>query len=539
MRKTLVALSLLSLMGCSALTENSPVRLPDGVTLVEQGGTAKDGVEIPYQKYRLKNGLVVVLHEDHSDPIVSVDVTYHVGSAREELGKSGFAHFFEHMMFQGSEHVGDQEHFRLITEAGGTLNGTTNRDRTNYYETVPANQLEKALWLESDRMGFLLRAVSQRKFEIQRATVKNERAQSYDNRPYGLAGERTMEALYPEGHPYFWLPIGYVEDLDRVTVNDLKDFFLRWYGPNNATLTIGGDIDPSQTLAWVNKYFGDIPAGPEVNAPKKQPVKLEKDRFDTLEDKIRQPMLSMTWPTEYQGAKSEYPLYMFASVLGSGRNSLLYQELVKTGKALSAGAYQDCGEISCTFNVYVLANQGEALAPLRQDVMNILSEVASNGVSEKSLEEVKGQTEANAIFGLQSVAGKVSQLAEYETFYGTPGKLPTLLATMNGVTVKDVDNAFDTFIYQKPNVTLSVVPQGQTQLAAAKDNTPPPKRDFSISTVSADQLKLRETPVTFDRNKVPPVSGPVSVKVPALYHATLKNGISVAGTVSAETRRSA
>ncbi|MCA2417697.1 M16 family metallopeptidase, partial [Vibrio chemaguriensis] len=197
-----------------------------------------------------------------SDPLVHVDVTYHVGSAREEIGKSGFAHFFEHMMFQGSENVGDQEHFKIITEAGGTLNGTTNRDRTNYFETIPANQLEKMLWLESDRMGFLLDAVSQRKFEIQRSTVKNERAQRYDNRPYGLIWERMSEALYPEGHPYSWQTIGYVEDLDRVDVNDLKAFFLRWYGPNNATITIGGDLDVEQTLAWVNKYFGSIPRGP-------------------------------------------------------------------------------------------------------------------------------------------------------------------------------------------------------------------------------------------------------------------------------------
>ncbi|MDW3144639.1 pitrilysin family protein, partial [Vibrio sp. 2094] len=209
--------------------------LPKGVTFVESSKAEDGKVKIPYQKYKLDNGLTVILAPEGSDPLVHVDVTYHVGSAREEIGKSGFAHFFEHMMFQGSENVGDQEHFKIITEAGGTLNGTTNRDRTNYFETVPANQLEKMLWLESDRMGFLLDAVSQRKFEIQRSTVKNERAQRYDNRPYGLIWERMSEALYPEGHPYSWQTIGYVEDLDRVDVNDLKAFFLRWYGPNNAT----------------------------------------------------------------------------------------------------------------------------------------------------------------------------------------------------------------------------------------------------------------------------------------------------------------
>ena len=190
--------------------------------------TKKDGkLVIPYKKYVLDNGLTVIVHEDHSDPIVHVDVTYHVGSAREEIGKSGFAHFFEHMMFQGSDNVADEQHFKIITEAGGTLNGTTNQDRTNYFETVPSNQLEKMLWLEADRMGFLLDAVTQQKFEVQRATVKNERGQRYDNVPYGLLREKSAESLYPYGHPYSWLTIGYIEDLNRVDVNDLKNFFLR------------------------------------------------------------------------------------------------------------------------------------------------------------------------------------------------------------------------------------------------------------------------------------------------------------------------
>ena len=229
--------------------------------LVEKIEKKGNELVIPYEKYVLPNGLTLVVHEDHSDPIVHVDVTYHVGSAREEIGKSGFAHFFEHMMFQGSDHVADEQHFKIVTAAGGTLNGSTNRDRTNYFETVPNNQLEKMLWLEADRMGFLLDAVTQKKFEVQRSTVKNERGQNYDNRPYGLTSEFTSKNLYPYGHPYSWLTIGYVEDLDRVDVNDLKNFFLRWYGPNNATLTIGGDVKTADVVKLVEKYFGNIPAG--------------------------------------------------------------------------------------------------------------------------------------------------------------------------------------------------------------------------------------------------------------------------------------
>jgi zinc protease len=241
-------------------------------TLVSEQVRQEGKLGIPYQMYRLDNGLTVILAPDKSDPLVHLDVTYHVGSSRETVGKSGFAHFFEHMMFQGSKHVGDQEHMRIINEAGGEMNGTTNKDRTNYFETVPANQLEKVLWLEADRMGFLLDAVSQKKFEIQRATVKNERAQRIDNQPYGLLSEKVGEALYPRTHPYSWQPIGYVEDLDRVDVNDLKQFFLRWYGPNNATLTLGGDFDNQQALAWIEQYFGPIPRGPEVAEPTPKPA---------------------------------------------------------------------------------------------------------------------------------------------------------------------------------------------------------------------------------------------------------------------------
>src|SRR4028119_407868 len=244
--------------------------------LVEKVSKKADEIVIPYEKYVLRNGLTLIVHEDHSDPVVHVDVTYHVGSAREEIGKSGFAHFFEHMMFQGSDHVGDEQHFKMITDAGGTFNGSTNRDRTNYYETVPNNQLEKMLWLEADRMGFLLDAVTQRKFEVQRATVKNERGQNYDNVPYGLLREVAAKNLYPYGHPYSWLTIGYLEDLNRSDVNDLKNFFLRWYGPNNATLTVGGDVSTKDVVKMVEKYFGSIPAGPAVGSARLQPGKVAR-----------------------------------------------------------------------------------------------------------------------------------------------------------------------------------------------------------------------------------------------------------------------
>ena len=527
--------SLMVITGCSSV---APVPLPKGVKFIEASQAEEGKVKIPYQKYQLDNGLMVILAPEDSDPLVHVDMTYHVGSAREEIGKSGFAHFFEHMMFQGSEHVGDQEHFKIITEAGGTLNGTTNKDRTNYFETVPANQLEKVLWLESDRMGFLLDAVSQKKFEIQRSTVKNERAQRYDNRPYGLISERMGEALYPEGHPYSWQTIGYVEDLDRVDVNDLKAFFLRWYGPNNAVLTIGGDINVEQTLKWVNQYFGSIPRGPEVENAPKQPATLTESKFITLEDRIKQPMVMIAWPTTYDGEASQASLDTLASVLGDGTNSVLYQDLVKTQQAVQASAYHECSELSCNFYVYAMGDSGDKgdLAKLYEQLMNSLEKFAQKGVTQERLAQLKGQAEAGAIFALESVQGKVTQLASNQTFFGQPDLLEKQLQQIRAVTPQSVEKAYRYFIEGKNKITLSVVPRGKTELAVKPATFVTPERSLpEYKKVTDDTLAYRRAVDNFERSVQPPVGAPVEANIPDLYNIHFNNGSELLGTISRET----
>lgn len=325
-------------------------------TLLEEVRAQPGKTVIPYKKYKLKNGLTVIVHEDHSDPLVHVDVTYHVGSAREEIGKSGFAHFFEHMMFQGSEHVGDEMHFKYISEAGGNLNGTTNRDRTNYFETLPKAYLEMALWLESDRMGFLLDSVTQQKFEVQRSTVKNERGQRYDNVPYGLVGEFSNKNLYPYGHPYSWLTIGYVEDLNSVNVEDLKNFFKRWYGPNNATLTVGGDVSTDDVVKLAEKYFGTINPCPIVNKAPIDVPQLTADRHVNMEDNIRFPQLSIVYPGVPTGHPDEAALDVLCHILSNGRGSFMYRNFIKPQRAMTANVgsntYELSGEIIFPFVLY-------------------------------------------------------------------------------------------------------------------------------------------------------------------------------------------
>ncbi len=503
--------------------------------LIEKIEQKPGQVVIPYEKYVMPNGLTVIVHEDHSDPIVQVDVTYHVGSGREEIGKSGFAHFFEHMMFQGSDHVADEQHFKLVTESGGTLNGSTNRDRTNYYETVPSNQLEKMLWLEADRMGFLLDAVTQRKFEVQRETVKNERGQNYDNRPYGLVSEVISKNLYPYGHPYSWLTIGYIEDLNRVDANDLKNFFLRWYGPNNATVTVGGDVKPADVLKLVDKYFGGIPRGPEVkNMTLPAPV-LSGDRYVTLVDNYaRLPQLSVTYPTVPIYHPDMAALSCLAQVIGQGKASVFYQQIEKKQKAVSALAFSSLSELAGEFSFRATPSPGVTLADLKKLVDAALDSFEVRGVTDEDVAKFKGSFESQTINGLQSVSGKVFQLAQFQTLGGNANMIAKLIDMHNAVTKEDVMRVYNKYIKDKPAVIVSVVTKGQDNNIVQAENYKIDQSKYKAPDYGYSGLKYVKAKDNFDRAKIPGNGQNPNVKVPAFWTRNLNNGVKVIGSQSNE-----
>ncbi len=520
----------------SACTEVEKKQTEFGTKLIEKVEKTGDEIVIPYQKWELPNGLTLVIHEDHSDPIVHVDVTYHVGSAREQLGRSGFAHFYEHMMFQGSDHVADEEHIKTISAAGGQMNGTTNSDRTNYFETLPSNQLEVALWLEADRMGYFLDAVTQEKFEIQRATVKNERGQNYDNRPYGLVREKVGQALYPYGHPYSWSTIGYIDELNRATLDDLKNFFLRWYGPNNATLTVAGDVNPEEVIAMTEKYFGPIHRGPEVEDVTLEKVTLDEDRYISYEDNIRFPLIRFAFPTVPNRHPDEAPLDVLSEIMGGSKSSIFYQKFIKPQIAINAQVSHPCQELAGQFEFTVLPFPGKTLAEMESMIREVIDGFENYEISDDDLQRFKSQIEVQTIQQISSVSGKASMLAMWETFEGNPNYIGKDLERYKNVTKEDVMRVYNQYIKGQNAVVLSVYPKGQPELKAQEDNFTPVLTD---STYKADDsqfadLRYVKGEDNFDRSIKPTPSENPSIKLPDYWTQNFDNGLEVIGVKNDE-----
>jgi zinc protease len=426
-------------------------------------------VQIPYTKTTLGNGLDVIVHEDHQLPMVAVNLWYHVGSKNERPGRTGFAHLFEHLMFEGSAHH-DAGYFEPLQRAGGLLNGSTNTDRTNYWEVVPTGALDLALWMESDRMGHLLPALTEEKFVNQRDVVLNERRQNYENRPYGLAGVALAAALFPPEHPYHWITIGDPDDLRAATLTDVKTFFETYYHPGNASLTLAGNIETDRALDLADRYFGDIERGP-APPPVTATAPLISSRSMLLEDRVELPRLYLSWHSPAMFAADDAELDLAADVLAHGKTSRLYRQLVYEQRvATDVSSYQHSRELSGLFQIACTAAAGVLLPVLEQAVTEAVHTLADGGPNPAELARAEAQTEAQFVYRLQTVGGfggKSDQLNAYNVFTRNPGFFDADLARYQAVTGDGMAAAVGRWLVGQPRVALSVVPHGRRDLALA------------------------------------------------------------------------
>ena len=420
---------------------------------------------IAHEKYTLPNGLEVILHEDHSVPFVAVNVWYKVGSGDEQPGRTGFAHLFEHIMFMGSQHVPEGAFDQWLESAGANNNGSTTTDRTNYYESMPSNALPLALWLEADRMGWLLPTMTQPKLDLQRGVVQNERRQRVDNVPYGRSFETILAALYPAGHPYSWPTIGSMADLQAASLEDVNGFFRTYYAPNNASLAIAGDFDPDSAKAWVNRYFAQVPRGPAMPArPAPPEVRVPRDTFLVLEDKVQLPRLYYTWPSAKAFHADDAALDILAYVLAGDKNSRLYKRLVyDTQVAQDVVAFQNSGRLDGSFFLWVTPKPNQMPGAMAAAVDEELGKLIRDGITARELDRARNTMGANFLDRLAGVEGKADQLNFYNYFVGTPDYVQQDAARYERVTVADVQRVAATYL-GKPKVVLTIVPEGKTDM---------------------------------------------------------------------------
>ncbi|MCC6244885.1 MAG: insulinase family protein [Gemmatimonadaceae bacterium] len=428
---------------------------------------------IPFEKFTLPNGLEVILHVDRSVPIVAVNTWYKVGSGDEKVGRTGFAHLFEHVMFMGSEHVPVGKFDEWLEAAGANNNGSTTEDRTNYYETGPSNALPLMLWLDADRMGWLLPTMDKPKLDLQRDVVKNERRQNTDNVPYGRAYESLLPVMYPPEHPYSWPVIGSMADLGAASVGDVSDFFKKYYAPNNASITIAGDFNPDSAKVWVRKYFGGIPRNPD--APVRAtvpPVRQTRDTVLVMEDRVQLPRIYFAWHGVKSFHRDEPALDALASIIAGGKSSRLYRTMVYEKQiAQDVGMSNSASKLDGMILVSSTAKPGVHPKQLASEVDAAIREVAANGVTERELTRVKNGVRASLLDELSSVLGKADRLNFYNYFAGTPEYIDQDLARYDAVTVADVQRVAREYVLGKPRIALTVVPEGKKELAFTTGGT--------------------------------------------------------------------
>lgn len=496
---------------------------------------------IPVEKYTLPNGLTVILHEDHSNPIAAVAVYYHVGSSRETAGKTGFAHLFEHMMFQRSENVPEDQFFKNIQGAGGSLNGSTNQDRTNYFEVVPENALEMALWMESDRMGYLENMVTKSALTNQQNVVQNEKRESVDNAPYGFNQGLILKNLYPKGHPYSWTVIGEMQDLTNATVEDVRAFHKKFYSPGNAFLAITGDFSTKDVKAMVKKYFGEIPSGEKIEKRKPMPSPLSETKRLYHEDNFaKAPQLTMVFPTVERYSKDSYALNFLADLLAGTKKSPLYTILVRDKKLTSRViARNGSQELTGSFSISVTANPGINLTEIEKAIFEGFDKFEKEGFSEEDLTRIKAGNETGFYNRFSSVQSKAFTLAEYAMFTGDPQFYSKDFGNSQAVTMADVKAVFLKYIKGKKFIETSFVPKGQLNLIAEGSiNAGIVEEDVTkAAEVKADTAKEEETARTvtkLDRSVKPPLGTDPEVTIPSPWSASLSNGMKITGIIHRE-----
>ena len=524
------------------LSISIPVAAQRPATNTAQKPAATPVFKVDYEKFTLKNGLQVIFHVDRSDPVVAVALTAHVGSAREKEGRTGFAHLFEHLLFLESENLGKGGLDKMSARIGGSgANGSTSRDRTNYFQTVPKDALEKMIWAEADKLGWFINTVTEPVLAKEKQVVKNEKRQGVDNSPYGHTSYVIDKALYPSDHPYNWQVIGSLDDLDRATLPDVKEFFRRWYVTNNVTLVVAGDFDTAQAKAWVEKYFSEIKPGDPVERLPKRPGVLKQtvsfyheDNFATV------PQLTRTWPSVEFYHPDSYPLAVLTNYLSQGKKAPFYQVLVENKKLTDdVNMSNDTSELAGQIELGVRAFADKDLDEVSKAFDEAFAKFEKEGISEMDLNRIKAGQETRFYASLSSVLGKGFQLAQYNIFANDPGFVSKDIQNILAVTPADVTRVYNKYIKNKPYVTTSFVPKGKLTLALEGSTKADVVEEKIVQGAEqavdpSAQATYQRTPSSFDRSVEPPYGPAPEVKIPAIWENKLANGLRVWGIQNTE-----